>query len=273
MNHQLILDDSHQVIVEDPYQLIVEDLQLAFGGVVALDGVSLGVSPGEIVAIIGPNGAGKTSLLNAISGLYQPQSGRIEFEGQSVLGRKPHQIARLGIARTFQNLGLFSGMSVLDNLLLGRHVHSRSGLLAAGLYWGLAETEEVAHREVVEEIVEFLEIERVRKHVVGTLAYGLQKRVELGRALAQSPRLLLLDEPMAGMNVEEKEDMARFILDIHEERNITVVMIEHDMGVVMDISDHIHVLDFGKRIATGTPEEIRRNPDVIHAYLGQEAHA
>jgi branched-chain amino acid transport system ATP-binding protein len=254
-------------------QLLIDDLRLAFGGVVALAGVSLAVPEGQIAAIIGPNGAGKTSLLNSISGLYQPQSGRIDFEGTSLLGRKPHQIAQLGIARTFQNLGLFAGMTVLDNLLLGRHIHTSSGLIEAGLYWGLAEAEEAAHREFVEEIVEFLEIERVRKHAVGTLAYGLQKRVELGRALAQSPRLLLLDEPMAGMNVEEKEDMARFVLDIHEERAITVVMIEHDMGVVMDISQHIHVLDFGKRIADGTPDEIRRDPSVIRAYLGQEVTA
>jgi branched-chain amino acid transport system ATP-binding protein len=255
------------------HQLVIDDVRLAFGGVVALAGVSLGVARGEIAAIIGPNGAGKTSLLNAISGLYQPQTGRIDFEGTSLLGCKPHQIARLGIARTFQNLGLFAGMTVLDNLLLGRHIHSRCGLLATGTYWGRAESEEVSQREFVEEIVDFLEIGRVRRHAVGTLAYGLQKRVELGRALAQSPRLLLLDEPMAGMNVEEKEDMARFILDIHEERGITVVMIEHDMGVVMDISHHIHVLDFGKRIADGTPDEIRGDPAVIRAYLGQEVTA
>jgi len=237
---------------------------------VALDGVSLAVAQGEIAAIIGPNGAGKTSLLNSISGLYRPQRGRIVFEGESILGLSPHRVARLKIARTFQNLGLFAGMTVLDNLLLGRHVHTRSGLLSAGLYWGLAQHEEVAQREVVEEIVDFLEIERIRKQVVGTLAYGLQKRVELGRALAQSPRLLLLDEPMAGMNVEEKEDMARFILDIHEQRGITVVMIEHDMRVVMDISHHVHVLDFGKPIADGPPDAVRRDPNVIRAYLGHE---
>jgi branched-chain amino acid transport system ATP-binding protein len=251
-------------------QLRVEDLHLSFGGVVALAGVSLAVATGELAAIIGPNGAGKTSLLNSISGLYQPQSGRITFEGQSILGRKPHQIARLGIARTFQNLGLFAGMTVLDNLLLGRHVHMSSGLLTAGLYWGPAEKEEAAQRDVVDDIVDFLEIGRVRKQLVGALAYGLQKRVELGRALAQSPRLLLLDEPMAGMNVEEKEDMVRFVLDIHEERGVTVVMIEHDMSVVMDISQHVHVLDFGKPLADGTPDQVRRDPNVIRAYLGQE---
>jgi branched-chain amino acid transport system ATP-binding protein len=254
-------------------QLGIEDLHLRFGGVVALAGVSVDVEGGAIAAIIGPNGAGKTSLLNAISGLYRPQRGRIDFEDVPILGRKPHGVARLGIARTFQNLGLFRGMTVLDNLLLGRHVHMRSGLVSASLYWGLAQREEIAHRAVVEEIVDFLEIERIRKQVVGALPYGLQKRVELGRALAQSPRLLLLDEPMAGMNVEEKEDMARFILDIHEERGITVVLIEHDMGVVMDISQRIHVLDFGKKIAEGAPNEIRQDPDVVRAYLGEETAA
>lgn len=254
-------------------QLVLEDIHLHFGGVVALAGVSLDVRAGEVAAIIGPNGAGKTSLLNAVSGLYRPQHGRIEFEGVPILGKKPHQIARLGIARTFQNLGLFRGMTVLDNLLLGRHIHLRSGLLGSGVYWGFAQKEEIVHREAVEEIIDFLEIERIRKQVVGTLPYGLQKRVELGRALAQSPRLLLLDEPMSGMNVEEKEDIARFVLDIHEERGITVILIEHDMGVVMDISQRIHVLDFGKKIAEGTPMDVRTDTNVIRAYLGEETAA
>jgi branched-chain amino acid transport system ATP-binding protein len=254
-------------------QLSVAGVSLRFGGVHALTDVSLDVSQGEIAAIIGPNGAGKTSLLNTICGLYTPTTGNLTFEGVSLGGRKPHRVARLGIARTFQNLGLFSGMSVLDNLLLGRHVHGHTGLFSGGFFWGAAQREEVRHREVVEDIIDFLEIERVRRQVVGSLAYGLQKRVELGRALAQSPRLLLLDEPMAGMNVEEKEDMARFILDIHEQRGVTIVMIEHDMSVVMDISQRVHVLDFGRRIASGTPAEVRAEPEVIRAYLGHEVAA
>ena len=251
-------------------QLEACDVHLRFGGVVALAGVSLAIPAGRIFAVIGPNGAGKTSLLNAFSGLYPVSRGRLSFEGRDITRLRPHRIARLGIARTFQNIELFKGMSVLDNLMLGRHVHMKSGLLASGLYWGAAQREEVANREIVEDVIDFLEIEAIRKRVVGTLAYGLQKRVELGRALALQPRLLLLDEPMAGMNIEEKEDMARFILDINEERNVTVVLIEHDMGVVMDISDYVAVLNFGKLIGEGTPDEVRRNPDVIHAYLGQE---
>ena len=255
---------------ETPVQLEAEDVHLRFGGVVALAGVSVAVRSGQIAAIIGPNGAGKTSLLNAFSGLYRITSGRLLFEGRDITRLKPHRVARLGIARTFQNIELFKGMTVLDNLMLGRHVHMKSGILSCGVYWGRARREEVRNREIVEDVIDFLEIESIRKRTVGTLPYGLQKRVELGRALAMQPRLLLLDEPMAGMNVEEKEDMARFILDINEERGVTVVLIEHDMGVVMDISDHVSVLNFGKRIGDGPPEAVRRDPDVVQAYLGQE---
>jgi branched-chain amino acid transport system ATP-binding protein len=251
-------------------KLEVCDVHLRFGGVVALAGVSLAVPDGQIFAIIGPNGAGKTSLLNVFSGLYPVTSGRIAFEGRDITRMRPHHVARLGIARTFQNIELFKGMSVLDNLMLGRHVHMKSGLLASGLYWGAAQLEEIRNREIVEEVIDFLEIEAIRKRTVGTLPYGLQKRVELGRALALQPRLLLLDEPMAGMNIEEKEDMARFILDINEERHVTIVLIEHDMGVVMDISDYVSVLNFGKLIGEGTPDQVRQNPDVIQAYLGEE---
>jgi branched-chain amino acid transport system ATP-binding protein len=259
--------------VAAPIQLEAADVHLRFGGVVALAGVSLRVYAGEIAAIIGPNGAGKTSLLNAFSGLYPVTAGRLRFEGRDITRLKPHRVARLGIARTFQNIELFKGMTVLDNLMLGRHVHLKSNVFSSGLYWGAAQREEVANRAIVEDVIDFLEIESIRKRVVGTLPYGLQKRVELGRALAMQPRLLLLDEPMAGMNVEEKEDMARFILDINEERGVTIVLIEHDMGVVMDISDHITVLNFGRRIGYGTPDEVRRNPEVIRAYLGEDSEA
>ncbi|UCC85544.1 MAG: ABC transporter ATP-binding protein [Anaerolineales bacterium] len=251
-------------------QLAVEEVTLQFGGVVALRDVNLQVEQGAIHAIIGPNGAGKTSLLNCISRLYHPTQGRIFFEGRDLTTFHPHKIAELGIARSFQNIELFRGMTVLDNLMLGRHVHLRSGVLSGGFYWGKSQREEIAHRAIVEDIIDFLEIEAIRKKTVGTLAYGLQKRVELGRALALEPRLLLLDEPMAGMNVEEKEDMARFILDINEERGITVALIEHDMGVVMDISDEVTVLDFGQIIGQGTPEEVRSDPNVISAYLGEQ---
>ena len=254
-------------------QLAAHDVHLHFGGLVALAGVSVSVPPGQIFAIIGPNGAGKTSLLNTFSGLYPVTSGRLTFEDHDITRMKPHNIARLGMARTFQNIELFKGMTVLDNLMLGRHVHMRTGLLASAVYWGAAEREEVRNREIVEDIIDFLEIEDVRKRVVGTLPYGFQKRVELGRALALQPRLLLLDEPMAGMNIEEKEDMARFILDINEERGVTVVLIEHDMGVVMDISDRVAVLDFGKKIAEGSPDQVRADPTVVQAYLGEESAA
>jgi branched-chain amino acid transport system ATP-binding protein len=250
-------------------QLEVHDLRLSFGGLTALNGITLSVDLGEIFAIIGPNGAGKTCILNCICRFYHPEQGRIFFEGREITRLHSHKIAELGIARTFQNIELFQGMTVLDNIKLGSHVHLRSGVLAGGLYWGKARTEEMdLRREIEERIIDLLEIQAIRKKVVGTLPYGLQKRVELARALAMRPRLLLLDEPMAGMNLEETEDMARFILDINEEWGVTTVLIEHDMGVVMDISDQVCVLDFGTKIAEGAPEEIQQNELVINAYLG-----
>jgi branched-chain amino acid transport system ATP-binding protein len=249
-------------------QLEIRDVSKSFGGVQAVTTVSLDVQQGELLSVIGPNGAGKTSLLNMISGFYHPDSGRIVLEGADVTDLAPSRIAERGVARTFQNIALFRGMTVLDNLMLGRHVHMRAGVVASVLYWGLAQKEEVAHRRAVEDIIDFLKIQDLRRRPTGSLAYGLQKRVELGRALALEPKVLLLDEPMGGMNQEEKEDMARFILDVNEERGVTVILIEHDMGVVMDISDRVAVLDMGQKIAEGSPDEVRANPRVIKAYLG-----
>ena len=251
-------------------QLEVKDITLRFGGVTAVKGVGFNVEQGTIHAIIGPNGAGKTSMLNCISGVYRPQEGRIVLNGQDITPLSPYSRTGLGLARTFQNIALFKGMTVLDNLLIGRHTHQKTGLIAGGLYYGSGQKEEVVHREYVEDIIDFLEIESIRKKTVGTLAYGLQKRVELARALALEPKILLLDEPMAGMNAEEKEDMARFVIDLNEDRGTTIVMIEHDMGVVMDISNRVVVLNFGQKIADGTPDEVQRDRHVQKAYLGQE---
>jgi branched-chain amino acid transport system ATP-binding protein len=250
--------------------LSVDDVTLSFGGLNALSQVSLQIEAGLITSIIGPNGAGKTSLLNCISGFYHPSAGTIQYEEHNLTKASPHQVSNLGIARAFQNIELFSGMTVLDNLLLARHQNLKYNLLQAFFYSRKTSNEEAGNRQYVEEVIDFMELEPYRKKTVGSLSYGIQKRVEVARALTLAPRLLLLDEPMAGMNIAEKEDMVRFVIDIQKERDATVVLVEHDLGVVMDISDRIYVLDFGELIGAGTPEEVVQIPKVIEAYIGEE---
>jgi len=268
---------------ENRVKIQIENLSLSFGGVRALIDVSVDIRNNEILAIIGPNGAGKTCLLNCVNGFYKPQEGKIYYEGQRITRIRPDKAAQLGLARTFQNIELYTGLSTLDNIMAARHMLMKQNFLSSALYFGWAHKEEIEHRKTVEDIIDFLEIESIRKRVVGTLPYGMRKRVELGRALALEPKVLLLDEPMAGMNLEEKEDIARFIIDIFEGQGDTypetpvlrdgvscIVLVEHDMGVVMDLADRIVVLDFGRKIAEGTPQEIRTTPEVISAYLGEE---
>ena len=249
--------------------LDVEGLELRFGGTRAIDGVSFDVQPGELFAVIGPNGAGKTSIFNCISGVYRPQAGRIRFMGEDLLGERPDRIAKRGVARTFQNIELFDNLTVVENLMLGRHQHLDYGVLEGMLYLGRARRAELANRRIVEDIVDFLEIPAQRKLPVGMLPFGVKKRVELGRALAMEPKLLLLDEPVAGMNAEETEDMARFILDIRAELDTAMILVEHDMGLVMDLADRVMVMDFGKRISLGDPKAVQSDPAVIKAYLGE----
>ncbi len=265
-------DCFRRLYAKSPMTILeVENLSLSFGGLNVLGGVGFSVDEGQVFALIGPNGAGKTSILNCIGGFYKPDAGRISFLGRDITSVSPDRRAALGVARTFQNIALYRGMTVLDNIKLGAHAHLKTGLLGSLMYFGAAHKEEMELRKQVEEdVINLLEIEAIRGKPVGALAYGLQKRVELARALAMRPKVLLMDEPVAGMNVEETEDMARFILDIKEERGITVVLIEHDMNVIMDISDHVAVINFGQKIAEGSPQEVQHHPEVIKAYLGEK---